>query len=233
MTGEPRVAARILAADLACLGHEVAAAVRSGADRVHVDVMDLDRGPDVTVGPRVCRALRRVSRAPVEAHLLVKPADSLVSAFAEAGCDLIAFHPEASDNVERTLAAVKEHGCDVGLALAAGTPLQILDGLLGDVDVVLVTWATPGLDGNRFMPSALRWIRSLRERISAEGRDVAISVDGGVDTETAAPLVAAGADTLVVESAVCGSTDRAATIAVLKGAPPWRPTSGEGSHFAT
>jgi ribulose-phosphate 3-epimerase len=224
MTHGPRVAARILAADLACLGHEVAAAIRSGADRVHVDVMELDHGLGVGVGPRVCRALRRVTRAPLEVHLLVKPVESLIAAFADAGGDVVAFHPEASDDVRATVTAVKEHGCEVGLALAAGTPLDVLDGLLDDIDLVLVTLATPGLDGQRFMPSALRWIRTLRERISAEGCDVAISVDGGVGLDNAAELVEAGADTLVVESALCRATDRAATIAALKGAPPWRPS---------
>jgi ribulose-phosphate 3-epimerase len=221
MTGAPRVAARILAADLACLGHEVAAAIRSGADRVHVDVMELDDG--VGLGPRVCRALRHVTRAPLEVHLLVKPVESLIAAFADAGSDVVAFHPEASDDVRRTVTAVREHGCEVGLALAAGTSLDVLDGLLGDIDLVLVTWATPGFDGARFMPSALRWIRALRERISAEGCDVSISVDGGVDLDTAAELLEAGADTLVVESAMCRSTDRAATIAALKGSAPLRP----------
>jgi len=231
MTGAPQVAARILAGDLACLGHEVAAAVRSGADRVHVDVRELDRGPDATIGPLVCRALRRVSRAPVEAHLLVKPAASLVAAFANAGCDLIAFHPEACEDVEETLAAVKGHGCAAGLALAAGTPLEVLDGLLERIDLVLVTWATPGLDGNRYMPSALRWIRSLRERLAAGDHEVVISVDGGVDEETAVGLVEAGAGALVVESAVCRSTDSAATIAALKGAARWRsPGAGGAEH---
>jgi ribulose-phosphate 3-epimerase len=222
MTGSPQVAARILAADLACLGHEVAAAVRSGADRVHVDVMDAACGPDGAVGPRVCRALKRVTRAPLEVHLLVKPVERLVAAFADAGADAIAFHPETSDDVRRTVAAVKRHGCEAGLALAAGTPLDVLDGLLDEIDLVLVTRATPGLDGERFMPSALRWIRSVRERLSSRGCHVAISVDGGVDLDNAAELLDAGADTLVVESALCRSSDRATTIAALKGAAPWR-----------
>lgn len=218
----PRVAARLLATDLACLGHEVAAAVRSGADSVHVDVMDPDCGPHGAVCPRVCRALKRVTRAPLEVHLLVKPTERLVSAFAEAGANVLAFHPETSDDVGRTVAAVKGHGCEAGLALAAGTPLEVLEGLLDEIDLVLVTRAAPGLDGERFMPSALRWIRTLRERISARGSHVAVSVDGGVDLDNAAELLDAGADTLVVETALCRSNDRAATIAALKGAAPWR-----------
>jgi len=215
----PRIAAHVLVADLACLGHEVAAAVRSGADRVHVDVMELGSS-DVTVAPLVCRALKRVTRAPLEVHLLVEPSERLVAAFADSGADLVAFHPEASGDVRRTGAAVKAHGCQVGLALAAGTPLDVLDGLLGQLDLVLVTGATPGIAGERPVPSALRWIRALRERLSAEGRQIAISVDGGVDAANAAELIAAGADTLVVESAQCRPTGGAETIAAIKRA--WR-----------
>jgi len=215
--GQPaaRIAANILAADLACLGHEVAVAVRSGADRVHVDVMDLGASA-VTVAPLACRALKRVTRAPLEVHLLVKPTERLVAAFAEAGADLVAFHPETSEDVRRTGAAVREHGCEVGLALAAGAPLDVLDGLLGDVDLVLVTGAAPGLAGERLAPATLRWIRALRQRLSAEGPGVAISAEGGVDARNGAELIAAGVDVLVVESARCGPGDRAANITALR-----------------
>jgi ribulose-phosphate 3-epimerase len=208
-----RIAANILAADLACLGHEVAAAVRSGADRVHVDVMD--PGSDATVARRVCRALKTVTGAPLEVHLLVKPAERLVAALADAGADLVVFHPEASEDVRRTGAVARAHGCQVGLALAAGTPLDVLDGLLGGVELVLVTGATRA-DGAPTSPFVLRWLRALRERLAAQGRTIAIEVDGGVDARNAAELVAAGADALVVESARCRSTDRAGTIAALK-----------------
>lgn len=209
-----RIAANILAADLACLGHEVAAAVRSGADRVHVDVME-SGGSDVTVARRVCRALKTVTGAPLEVHLLVKPAERLVAAFADAGADLVVFHPEASDDVRRTGAVAHAHGCQVGLALAAGAPLDVLDGLLGEVDLVLVTGATrPG--GEPTSPLVLRWLRALRGRLAAQGRTIAIEVDGGVDARNAAELVAAGADALVVESGRCRSTERAGTIAALK-----------------
>jgi ribulose-phosphate 3-epimerase len=236
----PRIAANILAADLACVGHEVAAAVRSGADRVHVDVMGLGAG-DLTVAPLVCRALKRVTRAPLEVHLLVNPADRLVAAFADAGADLVVFHPEASADVRRTGAAVREHGCEVGLALAAGTPFDVLDLVPLGVDLVLVTGATPGTPGERLAPWAVRWIRALRERVSADGRHVPISVDGGVHPGNAAALIAAGADTLVVESARCRPADRAGAIAALRrvlgggGAPRRRdePAEGRGRPVAT
>ncbi len=213
MTGT-RIAANILATDLACLGHEVASAVRSGADRVHVDVMDVG-GADATVAQGVCRALKRVTAAPVEVHLLVKPAERLVAAFGDAGADLLVFHPEASEDVRRTGAVAREHGCEVGLALAAGTPLDVLDGLLGEVDLVLVTGAI-GPGGERPAAAVLRWIRALRGRLAAEGRQIGIEVDGGVDAHNAAELIAAGADVLVVETARCRSGDRAGTIAALK-----------------
>lgn len=226
----PRVAARILAADLACLGHEAAAAIRSGADRVHVDVMELGGGAGMSVAPRVCRALSRVARAPVEVHLLVKPLEPVVAAFAEAGGDAIAFHPEASDDVRRTAALVRAHGCEVGIAVAAGTQLADLDPLLDEVDLLLVTWAAPGLHGEPLMPLALRWIHALRAHACAARRPVAISVDGGVDLTNARALVEAGADTLVVESALCRATDRAGTIAALKGLGPRRPRPVPRAH---
>jgi ribulose-phosphate 3-epimerase len=213
----PLVAARILAADIACLGHEVTAAVRSGADLVHVDVMDQETVPNPAVGPLVCSALRSVSRAPLEIHLMVKPVDNFVAAFADAGADAITFHPEATDDVRRTVERVKERGCRAGIALNPSTPLSAVDDLLADIDQVLFMWASPGFDGGRFLPSALPRIRALRERIAASGHEVAISVEGGVEADTAAELLRAGADTLVVGAALCRSTDRAGTIAALKG----------------
>ncbi len=185
--------------------------------------MDHDYAPDLALGPVICAALRKVTRAPLEVHLMARPLDGFVGAFARAGADVITFHPEESDDVHRSAMRVREHGCKVGIALNPATPLGVLDPVLEDIDQVLVMWASPGPEGQRFLPSVLRRIRALRERISAAGRDVAISVEGGVETGSAAELVGAGADTLVVGSALCRSTDRAATIAALKGAAPSRP----------
>ncbi len=209
-----RIAANILAADLACLGHEVAVAVRSGADRVHVDVMELGAGA-ISVGPRVCRALRRVTAAPLEVHLLVKPSEPLVAAFAEAGADLVLFHPEACEDVRGTGAAVRRHGCAVGLALAAGAPLDGLGALLDGVDVVLVTGASPRV-GAPFAPATLRWVRALRERISARHPEVAVSVEGGVDAGNGPALADVGVDELVVESARCRLDGDAPNIVELR-----------------
>jgi len=213
--GEPaRIAANIVAADLACLGHEVAAAVRSGADRVHVDVMEFGAGA-ASAGPRICRALRKVTGAPLEVHLLVKPSEALVAAFAEAGADLVVFHPEACDDVRGTGAAVRRHGCAVGLALAAGAPLDGLGALLDGVDVVLVTGASPRA-GAPFAPATLRWLRALRERISARHPEVAVSVEGGVDAGNGGALADAGADELVVESPRCRAGGDATNIVALR-----------------
>jgi ribulose-phosphate 3-epimerase len=202
MTAIPRVAARILAPDLPCLWHELAVAVRSGVDRVHVDVMGGGTA-DVTVGPLAWRALRRVTRVPFEVHLLVRPDERVIAAFAEAGAEAIAFHPEASEDVGRTLALVRAHGCQAGLALAPGTPLSVVERLAPALDLVVVTWAAPGLEGQHCSPPALHWIRALRSRLDALDRRVMIAVDGGVGPDTVDELVAAGADTLVLESASC------------------------------
>jgi ribulose-phosphate 3-epimerase len=226
----PRIAANILAADLACVGHEIAAAVRAGAELVHVDVMDLG-GAGVTVAPLVCRALKRVTRAPLEVHLLVQPAERLVAAFAAAGADLVVFHPEASDDVARTAALLRSHGCAVGIALAAGSPLDVLDPLAGAIDEIVVTGVAGGRAADRVAAPVLRWLRALRGRLVARHGVVAVCVDGGVDAANAAELVAAGADALVVESAGCRAQDRADAVAALRrvlGAPAGSRRRGPG-----
>jgi ribulose-phosphate 3-epimerase len=159
----------------------------------------------------VCRALKRVTRAPLEVHLLVRPCERLVAAFADAGADLLVFHPEASDDLRGTVAAVRRRGCAVGLALAIGAPLDVLDGLVGGVDVVLATGA-----GAPLSPLALRWVHALRRRVSAERPGIAVSAEGGVDVPGGAALAGAGVDELVVESLRCGASERAATIAALR-----------------
>ncbi len=221
MSRPVRVAASVLADDFACLA-EVTAAVESGADLVHVDVMDEHEVPNLTVGPYVCATLRSVAPGPICVHLMVKAVDELVSAFADAGANAITFHPEASRDVRRTLMLVKERGCKAGLAFNPTTPLCVLEDVFDDVDVVLVTWVSPGIDGQRFMPLALRRIRMLRELIDFSGRDVALAVDGGVRPDTAARIVEAGADTLVAGSALFGSSEFARTVAALEETRRWR-----------
>jgi ribulose-phosphate 3-epimerase len=215
----PRVAASVLSADCTRLAEDVTGAVRAGADWVHLDVMDAHGVSNATEGPLVCEALRTLVAAPLEVHLMLGPADAFVPAFARAGADLLTFHPEESEDVGHTVRLAREHGCRVGLALNATTPLSALDAVLEDLDLVLLIWPGPGSDGGRLAPAALRRLRTVRERIDLCGRDIALSVDGGVETGNAGALVAAGADTLVAGGALFGADDWTAAVAALKGVP--------------
>ena len=207
-----RIAPSILSADFARLGEEVSAVESAGADLLHFDVMDNHYVPNLTIGPLVCASLRPRTKLPIDVHLMVKPVDRLVPEFAKAGANIISFHPEASDHVDRTLALIKESGCKAGLVFNPATPLSYLDHTLAKLDLVLLMSVNPGFGGQQFIASVLPKIEEVRKRIASSGRDVWLEVDGGVKGENIAEIARAGADTFVAGSAIFGSKDYAATI---------------------
>ena len=211
-----RIAPSLLSADFARLGEEVRDAIAAGADLMHFDVMDNHYVPNLTVGPLVCQALRPHCSVPLDVHLMVKPVDRIVPDFAKAGANIISFHPEASEHVDRTLALIRECGCKAGLVFNPATPLTYLDHVMDKVDLVLIMSVNPGFGGQAFIASALDKIREARRRIDASGRDIWLEVDGGVNAATIGEVVRAGADTVVAGSAVFGEKDRAAAIARLR-----------------
>jgi ribulose-phosphate 3-epimerase len=213
-----RISASILAADFARLGEEVKAVVDAGADLVHFDVMDNHYVPNLTVGPLVCEAIRPLTRAALDVHLMVKPVDRIIPDFAKAGADIITFHPEASEHVDRTIGIIKESGCKAGLALNPATPIAHLDHTLAQLDLVLLMSVNPGFGGQRFIPYTLDKLRAVRARIDEQGRDVWLEVDGGVKVDNIAEISRAGADTFVAGSAIFNSSDYVATISAMRAA---------------
>jgi ribulose-phosphate 3-epimerase len=212
-----RIAPSILSADFARLGDEVRAVAQAGADLIHFDVMDNHYVPNLTVGPLVCAAIRPHVSVPLDVHLMVKPVDRLAADFAKAGANIISFHPEASDHVDRTLSLIREHGCKAGLVFNPATPLAWLDHTLEKVDLVLIMSVNPGFGGQQFIAAVLPKIAEARRRIAASGRDIWLEVDGGVKTDNIAEIARAGADTFVAGSAIFGSKDYAATIREMRG----------------
>jgi ribulose-phosphate 3-epimerase len=214
-----RIAPSILSADFARLGEEVAAVEAAGADWVHVDVMDGHFVPNITIGPAVVKALRPHSILPFDVHLMISPVDGFLDAFAEAGADIITVHPEAGPHVHRTVQRIKALGKMAGISLNPATPAKMLDYLIDDIDLVLVMSVNPGFGGQSFITSQLRKIEAVRKLIDKSGRDIALEVDGGIDTATAPQAIAAGADVLVAGTASFrgGPAHYAANIAALRG----------------
>ena len=216
---ETVIAPSILSANFARLGEEVDNVLAAGADWVHFDVMDNHYVPNLTIGPLVCEALRKHGvTAPIDVHLMVEPVDRIVPDFAKAGASMISFHPEASRHVHRTIQLIKGEGCQAGLVLNRATPVEVLDYVLEELDMVLLMSVPPGFGGQAFIPSALDKLRAVRQRIDAIGKPIRLEIDGGVKPGNIGEIAAAGADTFVAGSAIFGQPDYAGIVKQMKDA---------------